>query len=218
MLTNGKRDAYKRAVGRTTPRCGFRNRTAKPKRCHLLATNRWTRTLVWGKFGFMVTDKVSVAYGLRRCECFRNSLERTSWGTWWNIKAHQALVQKIPSHSQSLQQQLHWSAFAGSSGCVIVELERYCLRKEKKKKKAKTVLDALPALSKTTKSCDDAASFSSSYTFFLRRHEPQMQRCRGNIGMHGPFKSRRAATGLVTGCAGPHVWGDSVVVASVARR
>lgn len=53
----------------------------------------------------MVTDKVSVAYGLRRCEGFRNSLERTSWGTWWNIKAHQALVQKILS--QSLQQQLN---------------------------------------------------------------------------------------------------------------
>lgn len=29
-----------------------------------------------------------------------------------------------------------------------------------------------------------------------------MQRCRGNIGMHGPFKSRRAATGLVTGWLG----------------
>jgi hypothetical protein len=99
LLINGKRDTYKRAVGRTTPRCGFRNRTAKPKRCHLLATNKRTRTLVWGIYGYGYRQSLSgvARYGLRRCEVFRNNLERTSWGTWWNIKAHQALVQKIPS-------------------------------------------------------------------------------------------------------------------------
>jgi hypothetical protein len=78
------------------------------------------------------------------------------------------------------------------------------IKKKKKKKRQKSVLDALPALSRQVKKLrlGDGASF------FLPTFLLQMQRCCGNIGMHGPFKSRRAATGLVTGWAGPHVWGD----------
>lgn len=132
---------YKRAVGRTTPKCGFRNRTAKPNvaTCLPLTSGR-TRTLVWGIYGYRQSLSGVARNGLRRCEGFRNNLERISWGTWWNIKAYQAPVQKIPRCSQSLQQQT-------PLGCVCCWKLRMChrgtrkilIKEEVKRKKGKKV-------------------------------------------------------------------------------